>query len=165
MKTVQLALLYFICLLGIMPIAASAQTYVINGSEVTDPKTKLIWRRCAEGAAWDVTTATCRGNAKTFTHQGALGLAAAQATGTVVAWRLPNIKELSSIVDRSVKYPSIDTTAFPATPTDVFWSATPRVGEPLCTDCAWVVVFQNGYVGIDHRTNQSGYVRLVRDAP
>lgn len=164
MKTAQLTLLYLICLFGLIPVAASAQSYIFNGAEVTDQKTGLVWRRCPEGRTWDMATTTCTGVAVPYSHQQALQLATTQATNTGVAWRVPNIKELSSIVDRNVSYPSIDSTAFPATPTNVFWSATPRIGEPLCVDCAWIVVFQNGYVGIQTRI-EAGYVRLVRNAP
>jgi hypothetical protein len=158
MKTAQLATLYFLCLLGIMPVAASAQPYTIStdGSEVTDQKTGLIWRRCSEGMSWNGTT--CAGTASTYTHEAALQRAAAQASSTGVAWRLPNIKELTSIADKSRSNPAIDTTAFPATPANWFWSASPYVGY---SNYAWFVDFDSGYVYYDDR-NFSYYVRLVR---
>ena len=155
MKTAQLATLYFLCLLGLMPVAASAQPFVIStdGSEVTDQKTGLIWRRCAEGM--QVSGGTCTGTAQTYTHEAALQRAAAVAS----PWRLPNIKELSSIVDKSRSNPAIDATAFPATPASFFWSSSPYVGGPAV---AWGVGFVNGYVGNSYGRNGSFYVRLVR---
>jgi len=158
MKTAQLATLYFLCLLGIMPVAASAQPYTIStdGSEVTDQKTGLIWRRCSEGMSWNGTT--CAGTASTYTHEAALQRAAAQASSTGVAWRLPNIKELTSIADKSRSNPAIDTTAFPATPANWFWSASPDVGG---SNYAWFVYFYYG--GVDGNGRDSSYyVRLVR---
>jgi hypothetical protein len=160
MKTAQLATLLFICLLGIMPVAASAQPFVISGdgTEVTDQKTGLIWRRCAEGMVFG--GGTCTGTPSAFTHEAALQRAATRASSTGIAWRLPNVKELSSIADKSRSNPAIDTTAFPATPASWFWSASPDVGYSYN---AWYVYFGNGYVGYDdgYRLN-SYYVRLVR---
>lgn len=163
MKTAQLAIFYFICLLGILPVAATAQPYVISadGSEVTDQKTGLIWRRCAEGMSWNGTT--CAGMAGAFTHEAALQCAAAQATGTGVAWRLPNIKELASIADRSRSFPAIDPAAFPAAPANWFWSSSPDAGAVLNPASAWGVSFNFGHVGIVYYSrSNSHYVRLVR---
>jgi hypothetical protein len=127
-----------------------------DGQEVTDSQTNLIWRRCAEGMNWD--GSTCSGAATPFTHEAALQRAAAQAASTGKAWRLPNIKELSSIADKSRSNPAIDPTAFPATPSSWFWSASPNVGN---SNGAWFVSFDNGLVGDGYR-DVTGYVRLVR---
>jgi len=158
MKTAQLATLYFICLLCIMPVAASAQPYVIftDGAEVADQKTGLIWRRCSEGMVFS--GGICTGTASTFTHEAALQRAAAQASSTGIAWRLPNVKELSSIADKSLSNPAIDSMAFPATPSYWFWSASPYAGY---SNVAWYVNFGDGYVGNFYR-DSSVYVRLVR---
>ena len=136
MKTAPLATLFLTCLLGILPVAASAKPYIISadGSEVTDQKTGLIWRRCAEGMNWD--GATCACVASKFNHEAALGQAAAQTAAaqtkdTGIDWRLPNIKELSSIADSSGGNPVIDPAAFSATPlSSSFWSASPGAGKP-----------------------------------
>ena len=101
---------------------------------------------------------TCTGTASAFTHESALTRASTQATATGVAWRLPNVKELSSIADKSRINPAIDTVAFPATPASWFWSSSPYVGY---ADGAWYVYFFSGYVFSNFRGN-SYYVRLVR---
>ena len=160
MKIAQLATLCFTCLLGILPAAVSAQPYVISadGSEVTDQKTGLIWRRCAEGMIWD--GATCAGTAGTFTHEAGLARAASQAGSTGIAWRLPNVRELASIADKSRSNPAIDPTAFPATPSFWFWSSSPYVGLSFS---AWFVDFSDGVVNVSGlRFNVSLHVRLVR---
>lgn len=134
---------------------ALAQTprysYSADGSEVTDSKTGLVWRRCAEGMSWG--SGTCTGTATTYTHEQALTRAQSQS-----GWRLPNIKELSSIVDRSRSNPAIDTTAFPATPSNGFWSSSPMAGG---SDYARGVYFYDGGVGNYVRSNVRP-VRLVR---
>ena len=136
--------------------AQTRYTVSVDEQEVTDARTGLIWRRCAEGMT--ASGGLCNGSAGTFTHEAALQRATAQASSTGKAWRLPNIKELSSIADKSRTSPAIDTTAFPGTPSNWFWSSSPNVGH---SGGAWVVDFNNGYVddfyrGLNYR------VRLVR---
>ncbi|MEO8343431.1 MAG: DUF1566 domain-containing protein [Gallionella sp.] len=155
MKTASLFM--FICLLGIMPVATSAP-YTPNGAEVTDTNTGLIWRSCPEGMTWDGIN-TCTGTASVFTHEAALQRAMAQANSSGVAWRLPNVKELASIVDRSRSNPAIDPTIFPATPPSIFWSSSPFVS---ITGTASIVDFGLGGVGGSLRNNVPYYVRLVR---
>lgn len=161
MKIAQLATLSFTCLLGILSVAASAQPFTISadGSEVTDQKTGLIWRRCAEGKNWD--GATCAGVVGTFTYEAALRQTAAKTDSTSRTWRLPDVNELASITDRSRINPAIDQSAFPATPPNWFWSASPYLGN---SGFSWVVNFFNGSVYVSSRSH-SGYVRLVRDTP
>ena len=144
-------------LLGILPIAAFAQL-IPNGAEVADTKTNLTWKRCPEGMTWNVTI--CTGTPATYTHDGALQQAASQAGA---GWRLPNVKELSSIVDKNSINPAIDSTTFPATPASIFWSSSPFVGAP---SSAWVVDFGVGVVGGTgnprNDTTHPYFVRLVR---
>ena len=161
MKIIQFAILCVTFLLGIMPIAVSARPYAIStdGSEVADQKTGLIWRRCPEGMVYS--GETCRGTARTYTHEAALRQAAAQASSTGIAWRLPNVKELSSIADKSFSHLAIDSAAFPATPSGLFWSASPNA---VYSNYAGGVDFGDGYVsdGYVGDRGSSGYVRLVR---
>jgi hypothetical protein len=160
MKTSQLFTHCFTCLLIIMPVAASAQPYVVStvAPEVTDQKTGLIWRRCVEGMSWAAETSTCTGTAAAYTYDQALAQAITASIATGITWRLPNIKELASIADKSRRNPAIDATVFPATPSNLFWSSSPYVGDPALT---WSVSFSDGYVNHPFRTS-SNYVRLVR---
>ena len=144
----------------LLPVAlwANAAPFTVSadGQEVTDTKTGLVWRRCAEGMT--ASSGTCTGTASAFTHESALTRASTQATATGVAWRLPNVKELSSIADKSRINPAIDTVAFPATPASWFWSSSPYVGY---ADVAWVVYF--GYGGsYDSGRGNRARVRAVR---
>ncbi len=134
--------------------------YIVSADEqeVADSQTHLIWRRCPEGMVFS--GGTCTGTAGAFTHEAALMRARDQASSTSIAWRLPNVKELASIADRSRSRsnPAIDSTAFPATPAGYFWSASPFVGY---SSFARYVNFYNGNVDDSVRSN-SVYVRLVR---
>ncbi len=160
MKTTHLLSIFLTSLLSILPIAVLAQPFVISsdGSEVTDQKTGLIWRRCAEGMTYSGNT--CTGTARLFTDQEAVIHGTTQASNTGIAWRLPNVRELASIVDKSLRNPSIDPGAFPATPAHWFWTSTPFVDVNYVG--AWLVSFDNGFV-LSYRFSGFGYhVRLVR---
>lgn len=74
-------------------------------------------------------------------------------------WRLPTRAELLSIVEDTRHNPAIDIDAFPGTPSEWFWTATPYAGDPK--SYAWVVDFGYGSSGLDGRGG-SGRVRAVR---
>jgi Protein of unknown function (DUF1566) len=77
-------------------------------------------------------------------------------------WRLPSLIELVSILDYSIASPgpTIDRTAFPATPAAVFWSSTPSGGVSTLT---WVAYFDSGFTTGDFPTN-ANHARCVRSA-
>lgn len=127
--------------------------FVASGAEVTDSKTGLIWARCAVGQSWD--GSTCSGTASIRSQEAAL--AGAQA---LTGWRLPNIKELSSLVDRGCNVPAIDASAFP-NPALSAWSSSPYSGD---TGEAWHVDFGDGNVYHYSRYTLQP-VRLVRISP
>ena len=167
-----------VLLLGLcgVHIAQAQVRYSISadGSEVSDSKTGLIWRRCSEGQTWSA--GNCTGPAATYSHEQALAQAKTQ-----IGWRLPNVKELSSIADRTRSNPTIDVITFPTTLSDKYWTSTPFAGVnydksylqfPMallsalapygnCGYCAWVVDFGTGEVVNNGRSN-TRRVRLVR---
>ena len=135
----------------------SQYTISADGQEVTDSKTGLIWRRCSEGQT--STVSSCLGVAAPLTHEQALAQATSQTLATNVAWRLPNIKELASIADKTKIDPAIDTVAFPATSSfRSFWASTPYVGS---ASLAWTIEFYAGEIFALGR-QETRYVRLVR---
>ncbi len=73
-------------------------------------------------------------------------------------WRLPNINELKSIIDRSKSNPAI-VQGFKNTNSGNYWSSTTSDGDKANV---WIVNFDDGNVGIDSKDNSS-YVRCVRD--
>ena len=125
-----------------------------DGQEITDSKTGLVWRRCVEGMAWKGDT--CAGNAVFSNHLGAV----ARATAAGQPWRLPTMKELSSIVsvrEAGEGKAAIDPVAFAATPVARFWSSS-NAGP----NYFMYVGFSEGSAGEGER-NSPGAVRLVRD--
>lgn len=150
---------------SLLPITSLGQTlrytYSADGTEVTDATTGLVWRRCAEGQTWS--GSACTGTAATYTHEAALLRAKSEASSGGKPWRLPNIKELFSITQLGVsENPSIDSTAFPNTPSNSFWSSTQYVSA---SNGAWNVNFSDGTVRGNNRASPRSnayYVRLVR---
>ncbi|OGS97613.1 MAG: hypothetical protein A3K04_00130 [Gallionellales bacterium RBG_16_56_9] len=157
LKRILATLLLGISTIVATQVAAAPLVVSADGMEVTDSATGLIWRRCAEGMVFSL--GACTGTASTFTHELALARARTEATATVVAWRLPSVKELTSIADKTLSNPAIDPVAFPVTPAGAFWSASPDVGDSYY---AWVVNFINGFVVNLNYRGYSYYVRLVR---
>lgn len=153
-----LRLLALLVIATISTFAHAALTLNAAGDEITDSKTGLVWKRCTEGMVWS--DGTCTGVAATYTHEQALTRAAFQSG--LLGWRLPNVKELASIIDYNRASPAIDVVAFPNTPGNWFWSSTPVAGTP---DYAWNVFFVEGSIGNSNglglRVNLHS-VRLVR---
>lgn len=146
-------------LLCIISLPAIAYEISADGSEVTDPRTGLTWRRCVEGMNWNGTT--CIGMPLEINHEAALRRATEQAKSSGIAWRLPNIKELSSLMQNGRRNPTIDVVSFPATPFYTqTWSSTPDVKIP---HSAWVFSFSYANIYSNDRQHE-GYARLVRDA-
>jgi len=150
------------------PIMASTPTadFIDNhDGTVTHTKTGLMWKRCSEGQTWY--RSSCTDTATTYTWQKALDHAKAVNTAAnfpvatpLTGWRVPNIKELGSIVKDQCVAPSLNATIFPATPSTPakYWSASPYAGG---TAGAWYVNFDVGDDGTAVGTSPF-YVRLVR---
>ncbi len=149
-----------VCNPNITPTAPDNR-YTDNGDgTVTDNRTGLMWKQCVEGLSNSPACDT--GSAATYTWQEALAQAQT-VNGTGFAgysdWRLPNRKELASLIERACYYPAINITRFPATPSNHFWHSSPDYS----TDgYVWSVSFYIGaIVGSDAKFNHNS-VRLVR---
>lgn len=141
------------------PAAAADERFVANpsGDEIIDTQTRLVWRRCVEGMVW--TGSTCAGTPSQDTWRHAVSLARRTAKSTGEAWRLPNVKELQSLVERGRQLPAIDDVAFPATPSASGWTSTPYRRD---AGKAWAVDFDHGVVDIED-SGVAATIRLVRD--
>ena len=160
-----------------------------GGSEVRDKRTGVIWQRCLLGQQWDgkactgtepnfrlafVLTAAENAQREQNRQFGRFAVAACPSDGCPdrpadqekekaarLEWRLPNIKELQSLVEESCSDPSINTNIFPGSPTGAFMTssmAPSSSGQPNF----WTIQFSNGV--LRPADGVSGYypVRLVR---
>ena len=120
---------------------------------VTDNVTGLMWQQEDDNQErnWEAALAYCED----------LDL------GGHVDWRLPDVKELRSIVDNTRYNPAIDTGVFPGTGTELryYWSSSTGAYSPWSDyfELAWNVDFYTGGVGHGYgdKTN-TYYVRCVR---
>jgi len=125
---------------------------------VGDSVTGLYWQGCIAGLTMDYCLV---GTAVTYTLDDALDYCAdLHWAGFESGWRLPNVKELSSIVDRKEISPSIDKEVFLETPSNFFWSSTIY---SYYAHFAFYVEFNEGSVGLEDKFSKSYNVRCVRD--
>jgi len=111
---------------------------------ITDNATGLVWQKQDDNTQ------------RTFTN--AIAYAEALDLGGHSDWRLPNINELITIVNRAGFNPAIDTTKFSATKSLHYWSSTADANAPTF---AWYVNFSYGGSFSSNKTT-SYYVRCVR---
>lgn len=133
----------------------SAYIFHADGT-VTDARSGLMWKRCAEGQDWD--GSTCTGTESTHAWAAALQLAQDSTYAGYSDWRLPDLKELRSLVEECRVAPAINVTIFPNASSSHFWSGSPVAGH---SDDAWGVYFYYGDASGNLRSN-AGRVRLVR---
>lgn len=99
---------------------------------VADVTTERLWQGCSAGQ----TGAGCEGQAEMFDWKGSLAYCQGLSYGGIDDWRLPDVKELRSIVDLSHSHPAIDPAFFPNTP---YYgpSVTPNVGNYWSSTARW----------------------------
>ncbi len=133
-----------------------------NNGTITDVRTGLMWMRCSLGQTW--TGTACTGTAAQYAWADALAQAQASVYASHTDWRLPNVKELVSIVERQCAYPSINSEIFPATPTWYYWTSSPNVSGS--GTYVQTVEFSQGTDGADDKAPLNAmwnyHVRLVR---
>jgi len=142
---------------GTLTAPDSRYAVAANGMTVLDQQTGLIWARCPNGMNWD--GAACTGKATTYTWQKALTAADTSTLAGYTDWRLPNVRELASLVEPGCVDPALNTRIFPNTPGTDFWSSSPYVGSVYV---AWYVYFNDGYVSYGGARGLADAVRLVR---
>jgi len=97
-----------------------------GGKTVLDRLTGLRWQQGYSGSTmnWAAAKDWCKNNTPALPASG---------------WRLPTVAELHTLGDRQKPSQPIDA-VFGTTPTEFFWSATPKVGS----SSAWAVWFSYG---------------------
>ena len=114
---------------------------------VFDTVTFLTWKICPEGMAYSNGRCTGTGIYQ-WNEIGETGIS---------GWRLPNIDELMSIVEKRCTKPSINLQVFPDTGSDFFWSSSSFVGDH---GYAYNVFFGRGCISND-LISSTFYIRLV----
>ena len=149
------------------PLAQAALVANANGT-VTDTTTQLVWDQCVRGRA-TTDTACDSGSVQTYTWAAALTEVVARNSANHLGfndWRLPNVRELESIVKLDGAVTAIDATVFPNTPTTGdswnrggHWTSSTYMQS---ADTAWLVLFNLGLITVDSKATINLFVRLVR---
>jgi len=111
----------------------------------------------ATGLAWQNDYSDNGGTIKSATWQDALVYCEELSLGGKNDWRLPNIRELKSIVDYRKYDPTINA-VFTNVNSNYYWSATTRMSD---SNYVWVVGFGTGNGSWNSKTNEN-YIRCVR---
>ena len=131
---------------------------------VIDPRTQLVWKRCAEGLV-GIGTA-CSGQATKMSWFDAMQAAKDSRFLGKTDWRLPSAEELRAVTgdfeggcknnySKNGQYAVSGTLGKES----YFWSYSPHVGNGTY---ARVVYFSDGDVGTSFNRGDVGHVRLVR---
>lgn len=132
--------------------ASQAQTCNPNiplatpGSEFTDHRdgtithhrTRLMWKKCREG--WSG-SACDQGSAIVVTWSEALTHAISHEFADYSDWRLPNIKELATIVELACYDVAINLSVFPSYLARTTWSSSPNASS---ANEAWTLNLKTG---------------------
>jgi hypothetical protein len=143
-----------------------------NGT-VTDNLTGLIWLKdasCLGSKQWAVPGVTFPALAAVADlNAGTDFLCANYTAGTFTDWRLPNVKELQSLIDYGFFAPALsdaagtakwtEGNAFSGVQSTSYWSSTTSAGNP---DLAWVVLLVVGDTFANDEGGTPGRVWPVR---
>ena len=144
---------------------------------VLDTTTGLTWNRCTLGMSWDSELNACLGypqqeNWKTTLQSVSLFNEEQTALALPSDWRLPNIKELASIVNLHCVSPALDTEIFPDSSSS-YWSSTPFFSQQVQSLVDGVVIDEHAAWSINFALagresglgiSQKSAARLVRIA-
>ena len=145
-------------------LSAAPERFEQRDSLIIDSVTGLMWQRCLVGLSGPDCN---QGKAQLLDWSQALTLAGSDEFEGYGDWRLPNLKELASLVEYACTAPTMNETLFPNSSairpdtgitTFIVWSATPYYDSALIR----YVDFSNAADNALHRST-SQLVRLVRD--
>ncbi|NVK23374.1 MAG: DUF1566 domain-containing protein [Gammaproteobacteria bacterium] len=119
------------CKNNIAPSTPDNRFTLNNDGTVLDKQTGLLWMQCRLGQNW--ANNDCSDDIVEYNWIDALAAAEDTNFAGFSDWRLPNIKELASIVELSCKNPSINEFIFPnsisidswQTRATEYWTSTP----------------------------------------
>ena len=143
-----------------IPASTPTNRFVVNANgTVNDTATGLIWKRCAEGQSGT----NCTGMPNSFTWQQALQHAEQTSFAGFDDWRLPNYKELYSLIEVRCFEPAINLTIFPNASSSLFWSASSSTSIRTWNYReSFVLDFSSGQILSRERDNSIPGVWLVR---
>ena len=154
----MLKILIFILSLGPAKIV-NAQLYS-KGNFVTDLSQGIVWLRCSVGQRWEPENERCKGDVVRLNFDE-IDQAIVQANNQLGGnWRLPTRKELENVVCNECGPPKIDSSSFPNTVSEPYWTSDVNWIAPRSR---WSVNFMTGQIYGRFFPHQQLAVRLVED--
>lgn len=112
------------CNPAVAPSTPTNSFTIHNDGTVTHKSTGLMWQRCIAGQTW--TGDICLGGIKLYSWPQAVALPGQNNFAGYNDWRLPNVKELTSIFEYACSAPASNQLIFRDTITySGFWTSTP----------------------------------------
>lgn len=146
-----------ICNANITPSTPNENFTINDDGTVIDKSTGLMWMRCTYGQGFKDND--CIGLPETTNWKEALNIAENSTYAGYSDWRLPNIKELFSIVENSCSAPAINLTVFPNTSAGALWSSSPY----RASNSIWYLFLHDGDTWHDTENYMPHDFKLVRD--
>ena len=127
---------------------------------VSDVVTGLMWKRCPEGLSGEDCS---NGSASTLVWGGSMKAARDSTYAGYDDWRLPNMKEMQTLVDVTKNNPALNTSVFP-NPNNVlnYWTSSLAKKTSPVTQ-SYRINFQRGLSEFKVRTGSQNAQWLVRD--
>jgi len=152
-----------------VPESTPTSSHIVHpDGTLTAPATGLMWKRCLEGQT--LVDGVCNGAPTFFTWPDALDAADATSFAGHGDWRLPNPKELLSIIEDRCAAPGLNFNLFPITGdfgvfgTFGMWTATPTALFAQDTYYLIWILFSDGVVFATSDLQEIPLL-LVRDLP
>ena len=152
----------FVILIIISFLFNVGQTYSKNfidkGYYVIDLKNRVEWLKCSVGQVWE--NENCIGDPIKITLNDAQNLTDQVSIQLGGEWRLPDKKELMSLICKVCNKAKIDESLFPETPAEIFWTSQRNWWSPKFF---WSVNFFTGYTYGRFVPEKKLFVRFLRD--
>jgi len=116
--------------------AGPSNRFAVYDRTILDRLTKRMWLQPVKEMLWPMEWEKALGLIREFNDAGIDGYA---------DWRLPNIRELESLVDLNRHSPALAPGGFPGALAEGYWSSTTSLYE---TRYAWVLYPRDGAVGV-----------------
>jgi hypothetical protein len=146
-----------VCNENIQPSTPTINFIVNSDGTVTDKTVNLMWMRCTFGQGYK--DDSCIGNPATLYWNEALSTAEQLEYASYNDWRLPNIKELATIIEDSCSSPAINLSVFPNTDNWAYWSSTVKSNT---INSVFHLYLESGEMWFDQAYYQPYSMRLVR---